>query len=631
MLGSRGNHALKKSSVSGRWVRQDAVAQRLVSGWALEIGPSSGAAFSESGSHPPGSPSECSGGENGVRWWIWSRPGHTPVETVRNERHVVIFDGRIDDRSSITDALGLDREEDQAAIVLAAFSRWGCLGLGKLIGEFALAVLDRESGEVWLSIDRGGVGEIVWWQSGDGCIVATSDAGLLHEISGPLTVDLNSALVHLEAKDLPPERSFCVDVGQMPPDFVACLKRFASPSLTRYPVALASAGDVIVKFDDAVEAMAEALRSAASDRLRSGPGAMLLSGGVDSSVATAAAQVVAGQGLVAAIAFASQLERVDERVTSGPLAKHLGLRHLSLDVDNLAPYCCSQDGENWRDRLGAPGPFDPFRIPFGEAVEAGYAMAAREGASVVWGGDRGDLVIGERNHSALRPLLIGIARRDPRLFQLGAMDLRADFGFRGARSVYDHMRPLVSRLRPMPSIREDLPDILRQRAELQESRPAYESDPLARRWVLWRSPSVDRCFRVSSYLARRHGLRVTDPWSDVRVISTACKISQSLINPPGSTAKQLGQAVAEHLLGGWRPNFCQNGIVKLWVHGTRGDGAATILDLASEQWLEEAGVDGKVLASATQRHVRNGDINDVGSMQRSWDLAWWHRAYGRAK
>ena len=493
------------------------------------------------------------------------------------------------------------------------------------LASLHLRFLDRQSGEVWLSVDRGGVGEIAWWEPRAGCIVATSDLGLLQALSGPLPVDRESAFLQLNSADPAPGRSICLGVGQLPPDY-AGHSRGNWPSLVKYPSKTIDTADILFKFDDAVDAMAAALRTAAKDRLRSGPGALLLSGGVDSGTAAAAARDSTGPGLLSAIAFSSKLPGVDEQASSKPLADRLGLEHFALNVDEWAPYSCDNGSRSWADRFGAPGPFDPFRLPFGEAIEASYALAAKLGASVVWGGDRGDLVIGEGTHSALRPLLTGIIRRDRRLAQIGVLDLRADYQHRGARCLIDHLRPLMSRLRPQAQPHSRPIQIFREPSTPMPPPSAPIADPLARRWAWWRSPFVDRIFRASSFLARRHGLRITDPWSDMRVISVSCSISQTLLNPPGNANKQLGRQVARNLLDGWQPQFCRNGIEELWLYGTRGPGASTIRDLAAEPKLECAGIDSNLLQRATESYV-SGALKYSGFLSPAWNMAWWFRAY----
>jgi asparagine synthase (glutamine-hydrolysing) len=72
---------------------------------------------------------------------------------------VLVADLRIDNRDELAASLGLPGDPGQAdsEIALAAYERWGDLFLDRLVGVFALAVLDRARGSVLLARDHLGL------------------------------------------------------------------------------------------------------------------------------------------------------------------------------------------------------------------------------------------------------------------------------------------------------------------------------------------------------------------------------------------------------------------------------------------------------------------------------------------
>ena len=77
---------------------------------------------------------------------------------ISNERHILCWDGRLDNRSELISLLSseLSHDRSDAAIVLAAFLKWGADCLVRLIGDFALSLWDPKSRTLLLARDAVG-------------------------------------------------------------------------------------------------------------------------------------------------------------------------------------------------------------------------------------------------------------------------------------------------------------------------------------------------------------------------------------------------------------------------------------------------------------------------------------------
>src|SRR5262245_3081751 len=66
------------------------------------------------------------------------------------DRFVMLFDGRIDNRSELGDILGLSTSElhlmPDSIVVLRLFDRWGERAFERIVGVFAIIIMDLQDG-----------------------------------------------------------------------------------------------------------------------------------------------------------------------------------------------------------------------------------------------------------------------------------------------------------------------------------------------------------------------------------------------------------------------------------------------------------------------------------------------------
>ena len=82
---------------------------------------------------------------------------------------ILAWDGRLDNRAELLRLLHRDVRDSRtdAAIVMAAYRKWGVNCPTRLIGDFALSVCEPSTGTVLLARDPFGVRTLYYWLRGD--------------------------------------------------------------------------------------------------------------------------------------------------------------------------------------------------------------------------------------------------------------------------------------------------------------------------------------------------------------------------------------------------------------------------------------------------------------------------------
>src|SRR5688572_4894044 len=67
-------------------------------------------------------------------------------------RYIILFDGRVDNRSELSEALGIAASDlhslPDSGLVLRLFDRWGERAFERIVGVFAIIVMDLENGRL---------------------------------------------------------------------------------------------------------------------------------------------------------------------------------------------------------------------------------------------------------------------------------------------------------------------------------------------------------------------------------------------------------------------------------------------------------------------------------------------------
>lgn len=212
-------------------------------------------------------------------------------------RLAVVLDGRIDNREELRGELGLADGRNDAALVLAAFRRWGSDFPSRLIGDFAIALFSDAGGHMQLVRDQLGVRPL-FLAHGDGFTAFASSMDVLLALPfvdmTPNRVWLGDFLEVIK----PDHRSspYC-GIEALPP---ATTLRVGPDGEVESQFWSPPPLDDVLDLDlaEAVEEYRRLFDQAVACRLpASGPVASELSGGLDStSVAVTAAPMLAARG-----------------------------------------------------------------------------------------------------------------------------------------------------------------------------------------------------------------------------------------------------------------------------------------------------------------------------------------------
>ncbi|WP_439816534.1 asparagine synthase-related protein [Zavarzinia sp. CC-PAN008] len=157
---------------------------------------------------------------------LWSVAGPLPgdagaADDFDDGRLLVRADAWLDEAAALRRALGLDeREADGAALIAAAYRRWGIACCDRLLGDFAFAVLDRAAGRILLARDTAGARPL-FHHLDQGRLAFDGDLDRLLAVPGvPRRLDEPLLAVHLlrPVRMLPAlaRRTFWHDVARLP-------------------------------------------------------------------------------------------------------------------------------------------------------------------------------------------------------------------------------------------------------------------------------------------------------------------------------------------------------------------------------------------------------------------------------
>jgi asparagine synthase (glutamine-hydrolysing) len=216
-------------------------------------------------------------------------------------RFVMLFDGRIDNRSELGDALNIGVSDLQlmpdSRIAMRLFDRWGEQSFERILGEFATIVMDLQEGHLICARDQMGLRVLHYHRVGTQFAVATNPEALFALSRVPRIWNKERVLDTLVWHGLDPEITYFKDIFRVPPGSIMRV-RGSSLSKTQFwdPENIS---DVRFKTDqEYVEAFQEHFHAAVRARLRSSrvPCATITGGLDSSSIAVIAADMLAANG-----------------------------------------------------------------------------------------------------------------------------------------------------------------------------------------------------------------------------------------------------------------------------------------------------------------------------------------------
>jgi asparagine synthase (glutamine-hydrolysing) len=216
--------------------------------------------------------------------------GQQPMSTA-DGRYVITYNGEVYNYIELKEELSRRkhrfRTSSDTEVILEAYAEWGADALGRLNGQFAFAILDRLTGELFLARDRFGVRPLFYAETTTGLVFGSEAKALFAsgEIAPrPDFVGLDQVLTFWSA--LPPRTVFH-GVNQLEPGSWA---RWSNGRLSTHRYYQLSFDPAAREPLAAVEELDELLEDSVRLRMRADvPVGGYLSGGLDSTITCALA------------------------------------------------------------------------------------------------------------------------------------------------------------------------------------------------------------------------------------------------------------------------------------------------------------------------------------------------------
>ncbi|HYH23134.1 MAG TPA: asparagine synthase (glutamine-hydrolyzing) [Azospirillum sp.] len=323
-----------------------------------------------------------------------SPAGHQPMVSASG-RSVIVFNGEIYNAAELRaelEAAGLrPRGRSDTEVLLEACEAWGVPRTARrLIGMFAFALWDRAARRLTLARDRVGI-KPLYLATGGGMVFFGSQLKSFHaHPDWRPEVDRTSLAAYMRFAYMPGRRSIFAGCRQVAPGGIVTVDETGAIAeetfWSGFDVALQGRRERFAGSEaEAIDALDTLVRDAVARRMVADvPLGAFLSGGIDSSLVTAAMQAQSPQPVKTfSIGFAEQ--SFDEAPYARAIARHLGTDHHEL-------YVAPSEALDLVPRLA-----DWYDEPFADASQMPTLLVsalARRMVTVTLSGDGGDELFG---------------------------------------------------------------------------------------------------------------------------------------------------------------------------------------------------------------------------------------------
>lgn len=270
-----------------------------------------------------------------------SPEGHQPMVSASG-RYVIAYNGEVYNHLALRRGLGSVtwRGHSDTETILAAVERWGVEdAVGRFVGMFAIALWDRQRGELWLVRDRLGIKPLYIGWTASGLLFGSELSALRAHPDFRGEVDRDALELLLRYNSIPAPHTIFRDTHKVRPGTMLRVRAPRKDAVDEIvfwsarDVALAGQAD---PFDgspeEAVDRLEALLREAVGMRMLSDvPLGAFLSGGVDSSTVVALMQGLSDRP-VRTFSIGSPDAGFDEAAHAREVARHLGTDHTELYV-----------------------------------------------------------------------------------------------------------------------------------------------------------------------------------------------------------------------------------------------------------------------------------------------------------
>ncbi|MGD9981247.1 MAG: asparagine synthase (glutamine-hydrolyzing) [Hyphomonadaceae bacterium] len=271
-----------------------------------------------------------------------SPAGHQPMLSAC-ERYVITYNGEIYNYRALRDeldeaALHNWRGESDTEVLLELIVREGVeAALKKVDGMFAFALWDRREQRMFFARDRFGEKPLFYALRGMGLAFASELAALEPIKALGLRVSAESVARYFSCGYVPAPYSIYEGVQKLPPGALMTWRAGEAPKIASYWSLDEVARTAMTErrpldMQSAVDELDRLLQAAVAERMVADvPVGVFLSGGIDSSLVTAATQKCASQP-VTSLTLGFEDPRFNEADHARAVAAHLGTRHIEERV-----------------------------------------------------------------------------------------------------------------------------------------------------------------------------------------------------------------------------------------------------------------------------------------------------------
>ena len=216
-------------------------------------------------------------------------------------RHAIAFDGRLDHRDDLYAALGVpmaERGVPDPELVLRAHEKWGADCAAHLEGEFAFALWDGRTRELFCAVDAFGARDFFHHTDGHRFVFATAIRGVLALPGVPRELDELTLACQLGGVPRHGDHTLYAGIRRLPGARTLTVRPGGAPQVRQYWQLTMEPEIRLRRPEDYAEALREMLDRATRSALRTRyPVAAMLSGGLDSTgIACLAARELAARG-----------------------------------------------------------------------------------------------------------------------------------------------------------------------------------------------------------------------------------------------------------------------------------------------------------------------------------------------
>lgn len=311
--------------------------------------------------------------------------GHQPMHS-DNGRVSVVFNGEIYNFQEIRAELSdyTFRSNCDTEVIIAAYLKWGIGCVERFVGMYAIALLDRESGEVYLVRDCIGKKPMYYWLDGENLVFASELKPVMAcpGFQKKIRKDILSRYLYQQYINAP--ETIFEDVYKLEPGAVLAFSGGRVKTWKYWDIKEAYHRGRKNQVEDYAQAKAELkerLKKATAYRMISDvPLGAFLSGGYDSSLITAIAQEHSKEP-VKTFSIGFHEEKYNEAKYAKQVADYLGTDHTELYIDEKQMFDLVESIPAYYDEPFA----DSSQIP-----SMLVAALAKEKVTVVLSGDGGD-------------------------------------------------------------------------------------------------------------------------------------------------------------------------------------------------------------------------------------------------